>query len=246
MTRPFALALFLTVAGCAMEPPTQDLHKSAEVNAELGVGYMMKGNFALALEKLQKALAYDAQSVAANHYAGELYRRLGRADEADRYFRAALAHGSKDPALRNNYGVFLCEQGRIAEAEEQFKVALDDPVYTGRAMVYENLGVCARRKPDLEEAQSYFRKALALSPRQPQSLLAMAELSFESGGYLSARGYLQRFEEVAQHGAASLWLAVRTEQRLGDPARAMAYAQRLRREFPDSEETKRYLESVQP
>ena len=49
---------------------------------------------------------------------------------------------------------------------------------------------------------------------------------------------------VAKLDSKTLWLGVRIEQKLGDNSAANGYATKLRRQFPDSPET-RELESSQ-
>ena len=59
-----------------------------------------------------------------------------------------------------------------------------------------------------------------------------------------ARAYLQRYAEVAQHTAESLWLGVRTENQLGDKDQMASYGLKLRAKFPDSEQAK-YLQTIE-
>ena len=62
--------------------------------------------------------------------------------------------------------------------------------------------------------------------------------SYERGDLDSARGYMNQLMRAVQPNAEALWLAIRIERRLGDAAAAASYAQRLRKNFPDSREAR--------
>ncbi len=232
------------MAGCASEPASEGVNKTkaAEANANLGLRYMQQGNYQLALEKLKKALNFNHRYGPAHHYLAELYRRLGQNEKADEHYQKALEYSQEDSALYNNYGIFLCGIGRHEEGQRQLLNVLNNPVYPQQAQVYENLGLCVEAV-DTQQADKYLRTALRMNPRLPNSLLAMARLSFKGGEYLSARAYLQRYLEVGRHNAESLWLGIRTERQLGDSNAVASYGLLLKSKFPDSEETRLYLKS---
>lgn len=236
----------LALQGCSSQQPRDgiDYTKAAEANAVLGLRYMQQGNYEVAMKKLKKAIAFDNHYAPAHHYMAELYRRLEKYDDADDQYRDALYYMDEpDYSLYNNYGSFLCSRGRYDDGEEQLRHVLDNPVYPNRELVYENLGLCVERKPNLERAEEYLRSALRINPRLPKSLLAMARLSFGRGEYLSTRAYLQRYLEVARHTPESLWLGIRTERLLGDRNAVASYGLLLKANFPDAPETKLYLQS---
>ncbi|MBF0220568.1 MAG: type IV pilus biogenesis/stability protein PilW, partial [Gammaproteobacteria bacterium] len=193
-------------------------------------------------DKLKVALKYDADSVNANHYLGELYRRIDRPEEADRYYRRALDNMvESDSLLHNNYGVFLCSQGKTDAAVTQFMAVLDNPVYPQRAEIYDNIGACYQRASRLAEAEESYRQALKINPRLDKSLLAMAQLTFDDGRYLLTRAYFSRYIEIGVQSAATLWLAINTEHLLQDIEREQILGQELIKLFPTSPEAARYL-----
>jgi type IV pilus assembly protein PilF len=241
-----SLTLSLMLAGCSSSPVREgvDTEKAATANADLGLRYMMQGNYEVAMEKLNRALQFEPDHVPANHYLAELYRRLERTEKADEHFRRALRYAEGDASsLHNNYGVFLCGQDRFDEGVEQLQEVLENPVYPHRDQVYENIGLCLERKGDAEAAEANLRKGLAINPRSAKSLLAMARLTFAKEQYLSARAYLQRYTEVARHTPESLWLGIRVERVLGDKNALASYGLSLKGNFPDAPETQLYLQS---
>ncbi|MCB1747436.1 MAG: type IV pilus biogenesis/stability protein PilW [Gammaproteobacteria bacterium] len=244
--RVLSLLLALLLAACQSsggERQGADRSKIAEVNTELGFQYMQKGEYEVAMSKLKKALDADPNHVDAHNAMGVLHATLGQNDEAERSFQRALRLDPANSAALNNYGQFLCQRKRYEEGQRQFLKAVENPLYKLPAAAYSNAGTCAFDAGDLDSAENHFRKALEIDPRLAPALIQMAELSYRLGRYLPARGYLQRYLELARHTATSLWLGIRIERELGDRDALASYGLQLERNFPDAAETKLYLES---
>jgi type IV pilus assembly protein PilF len=239
-------ALLLGAAGCATTPPSGNARGGqtpAEINVQLGVGYMQQGRTDLALEKLTRALELDPSSAQGHSVIAVLYERIGQQELAGTHYRRAIALAPQDPGIQNNYGRFLCTQNRLEEAERYFLSAVKDPHYRSPEVAYTNAGICAKRVPDLAKAEQYLRSALQVDPHYPPALVEMAEISYEQGNFLPARAYLQRYLDAAPNSAESLWLGIRIERKLGDRNAVASYSLLLKTHFPDSEETRWLLES---
>jgi len=232
--------IMLLLVACTTTPvPTgPDLSKSqlADQYIQLGVGYMKDGNYELAMTRLKRATEIDPNSAQAQNMLGLLYETLNRPETAEQHYRKAVALDPELSSARNNYGTFLCKDGRTKEAEAEFKAALANPLYQNPEIAYANAGLCLRRAGDLDKAEEYLRTALAKNPRMAVALFSMSQISLETGRALSARAYLQRYQEVAPATAESLWLGYQIEKRLGDGNAASSYALRLKADFPDSQE----------
>lgn len=215
----------------------------AETHVKLGIGYLQQGNRELALSKLQRALQLDPRLPSAHNAIAILYEQLGETRLAAQHYQNAVNFGPQDSNAHNNYGAFLCKNNDLDKADEQFLLALRNPLYATPELAYENAGLCAMRKPDVNKAENYFRNALQINPRLPSSLYQMALISFDRGQPLPARAYLQRYMEVAQPTPQSLWLGIRIERALGDRNAVSSYALLLRSNFPDSEEARLLQES---
>ncbi|MCC5859727.1 MAG: type IV pilus biogenesis/stability protein PilW [Ectothiorhodospiraceae bacterium] len=237
------LVLVLVLAGCASSGQRHgtDLERASEINTQLGIAYMQENNLNQAMESLQKAVDQNRRNPSAHSALAVLYERLEEYDDAERHFRRALRLDGDNSSLRNNYGRFLCNRGDYAGADEQFRQALRNPLYDRRELPLTNAGLCALRAGEPEQAADYFRRALEHAPTFPPALRRMAELQHERGEYLSARGYLQRYRDVASMDASMLWLGVLIERGLGNEDEAASYGLRLRADYPDSEETSEYL-----
>lgn len=216
----------------------------AETNVKLGIGYLQQGQRELALSKLQRALALDPNLPSAHNAIAIVYEQLGERGLADQHYQRAVSLGPQDSSAHNNYGAFLCRNNQLDKAEEQFLLALNNPLYKSPESAYENAGLCALRAPNLPKAEKYFRSALQINPKLSSSLYQMAWISFEKQEYLPARGYLQRYSEVAKQHAQSLWLGIKIERVLGDKNAVASYSLLLRSNFPDSDEAKLLQEST--
>jgi len=233
---------FLLIGGCASQAEREEkavkLSKRVEVHTQLGATYLSRNQLDIAQQELERALEIDSDDSQANHIMGLLQIRLKQDGKAEQYFRRAVSAQPENPDARNSYGVFLCERDRLEEADKQFHAAIKNPLYKSPEQASLNAGLCQLKKPDRHAAATYFRKALEHNPRQPQALLHMARYSFESDEALSARGFMQRYFEVATDAPEVLLLAFRIERALGDKNAQATYALRLRGKFPQSAEAR--------
>ena len=242
-----SLLVPLLIGGCATQGPineqdaTGDLGSNqrespAKIYVEMGIAYMREGRPAVALQKLKKAIAVDPKSAEAHNVIAILYERLGKQELAGEHFARAVQLEPQDPYVRNARGSFFCNQGQFQEAEAEFESALSNPLYPTPWVAMTNAGLCAERSGDMIKAENYYRRALSANEQYFQALYQMAELSLQQGNFLSARGYLERYNAVAEPTAGSLWLGVQIESRLGDFGKAREYQRLLLEKFPDAPE----------
>ena len=218
------------------EPP-------AQIYTNLGLAYMQQGNSGIALEKFLKALEYDADYAEAHHYIASVYQQQGQMEKASQHYQRALRLDADNPMLQNNYGTFLCDRDKYAEAEKLFLDVAKNPRYTTPELAYENAGLCAQRRGDVQQAERHFRAALEINSKLPNTLYQMALLTYNTGRYLPARAYLQRFSELTPPSSQSLWLGIKIERKLGDMQAVAEYAARLKSSFPNTEEVRLLRES---
>jgi len=235
------LAGFVLVACSGNQENIKQSDKSSNINVELGITYMKEGKLDTAMDRLQKAILQNPSNPLAYSSLALLQMRLEQLDDAENNFQKAIKLAPDNSAIKNNYGTFLCQQKRYPEAQEQFLQAIKNPLYKTPEHAYVNAGKCTA---DKALAEKYFRAALRNNSTLPGALLEMARLSLELKRYLSARAYLQRYHAVRDLDAASLWVSVRVEKQLGDKTTMHKHALLLQRKFPDSEETRQYLQWV--
>jgi type IV pilus assembly protein PilF len=208
----------------------------AKIHTELGAQYYGAGQMGVALEEFNTAVAAESRYVPAQYMLGLVYMELKEDARAEQFFKRALELDSGNSEARNNYGWFLCQRGHIEESIKQFMDALKNPLYETPDKPYVNAGICSLKRQDDKSAEEFFLKALKLNPKQPQALLALANLYFRGNDLPNARAQLLPYMKTQTPSAEALWLGVRIERKLGDKNSLESYAEMLRQRFPLSKE----------
>jgi type IV pilus assembly protein PilF len=244
-----ALLAVLVLGGCTTttvgerEDTEEKRLRRVQIHTDLGAAYMMRGRLDVALQELERALELNANDSQANHYMGLLQFRLKNREKGENYLRRAISLNPENAEARNTYGVILCEQGKFDDADEQFQAALKVSLYQSSDEASANAGLCKLKKADRRAANTYFRQALIINPKHPAALINLARLSYEDADHLAARGFMQRYLEVAKETPEVLLLAFRIERALGAKDAQARIALKLRGNFPDSAEV-RELRSI--
>lgn len=230
------LVLVLSVTACTtvQEDEESNNRKAAETNTALGQGYMQRGQYEIALEKLKRAVAFDSAYAPARTVLAILYETIGELDLAEKEYAAAAKIDPGDGDINNNYGAFLCSIGKGNEAYPYFQKAVKDPFYSTPEIAFANAGKCALAQGDLDKADVFLRQSLAYNDKLPSALISLADVSYQKGNYLRARAFLQRFGSVGAWDENSLLLGYRIESKLGDVKSANRYRAKLLELFPDS------------
>lgn len=236
------MAIVILVSGCASQQnqdPDRVSNKrlAAESNTSLGLEYMNRGQYEVALGKLKKAVREDPTYAPGQTVIAVLYERIGEQDLAGKHYKKAYEADPKDGDVNNNYGVYLCQTNKESQAIEHFLRALDDPFYSSPSIALTNAGSCALRSGNFTEADEYLRRALKIEPDFPDALMNMSRLNYEQNNYLTARAFMQRFEAAAGHGAETLLLAYQIEMASNNRKAANTYKLMLESNYPESNQT---------
>jgi len=240
---PGLLLSLLLASGCATRPPVDPdaktaSRKAAESNTQLGLEYMNRGQFEVAMGKLKKAVKDEPDYAPGHTVLAILYDRLGEFELAGKHYEIAVLADPDNGDVNNNYAVYLCKTGKTPEAIRHFLKALDDPFYRSPAVALTNAGSCVMGNDNLAEANDYLRKALQYDPDFPDALLSLANLNYRQNNALASRAFLQRFEAVTAQTPESLVLGYRIETALRDKKMARQYRSWLNIKFPESKEAK--------
>lgn len=250
MRRAAAIAVAaaaMVLAGCGGSQAVRDDEDGrkaspAQVNTQLGIAYMRRGEYEVAMEKLKRAVKQDPKFVDAHTGLAVLYEQINKPDMARQHYERAVKLAPDNGNVHNNLGQLLCKQGEYEASEKHFLRALDDPFYNTPAVAYTNAGACAERIPDPDRAEDFYRAALEERKDHPEALFRLSRLKYEAGQPMSARAFLQRYMDVAPANPEALLLGVRIERKLGDDETAAGYAAVLNKRFPDSPEARRLAE----
>lgn len=228
------------------ESASEQRRNAAEVHTELGQRYMQRGQLEQALEKLQKALAFDEDYVPANTVIAVLYERIGKLALAEKYYRRAETLAPDKGSTNNNLGQFLCKIGKVDESLNYFSKAVADPFYQTPAAAYLNAGSCLLKIHKPAQAIEQLRNALAVNPDDADALFQMASALVQQKDYFHARAFIQRFEALGHPRPEALMLGYTIEKGLGELEIARKYAKKLQSQFPDSDQARRLQGQTSP
>ncbi|TVP92018.1 MAG: type IV pilus biogenesis/stability protein PilW [Thioalkalivibrio sp.] len=233
----FGLVAAMLLAGCAGLQPgaSPDQRRAAEINAELGISYLRQNDLAQAERALERAVQFDPRFAMAHLGMASLRERQGSLDAALKHYRKALALEPNDPYVQTNLGDLLCRQGEIAEGRALLDKAAGNPSYPARHVAMVSAGVCALKAGETERAESSMREALQIAPRFPDALYELAQLTYADGRPFQTRAFLSRLNALGVVTPESLLLCYRAEMQLGNREDAQRCAERLMRDFTESE-----------
>jgi len=222
---------------------TAQMAQAATYNTELGVAYMQRGELGVAKEKLERALKENPRDPDAHSAMALLDERLGNAAGADSEFHEALHLAPQDPDLANNYGAYLCRAHREEEGVKRLLAVANNPLYRTPEAAYTNAAVCLRTVHRDAEAEQDLKRALLLRPSFAEAVFQLSNLELQQGKLGEARERLDRY--IATYSATPdlLVLGLRIAHAQGDRAAEQRYEQRLRLDFPDSQQTRALTQS---
>jgi type IV pilus assembly protein PilF len=233
-------SICLALAACASTHDstggTGHSEAAARINLQLGVGYLQEGNLAIAKEKLERARSQDPHNPEIHGAMALLDERLGKDKEADKEYRTALDLAPHDPAMLNNYAVFLCSHERVDEGVRYFEQAATNPLYRTPWAAYTNAGVCMRGAHRDADAAQRFNRALQSNPAYSEAVFQASDLDFQQQKAADARFRIDVFLLTNPATPDLLLLAYRIAQAQKDATAQQRYATRLSQEFPNSEQ----------
>lgn len=224
------------------EPPLAsepaDLDRRARVRLELAAAYFGRGQSATALDEVRQALLARPDLPEAHNLRGLILASMNEPAQAEDSFRRALQLNGRDADTLHNYAWFLCQQRRYKEADAQFQVAQGIPNYPGLPRTLMAQGICQARNNQWADAERSLSGAYELDPGSPATAVNLAEVLFRRGDLERARFYTRRvMAQDPQPGAQTLWLAIRIEHKLNQPAQVQTLGNQLRQRFPQAPET---------
>jgi type IV pilus assembly protein PilF len=240
------LMLGLIVSGCVSTTsgtpaPEADEGDAAELNYQLGARYYQNQNYELARDRLKLAVELDPKMAKAYSTLGMTYEALGNLRLATDSYERAVKAAPRDFDVQNAYAVFLCRQRDYDGAKKHFAKAAAHPENDNAERTLTNAGLCMAQKPDVVEAERFFREALERRSTYGEALLQLCLLKYQQQDYMSARAFLQRFMSANKMSAGVLYLAAEIEGKLGNDKGRTEFVNQLLRDFPDSPEARKAL-----
>lgn len=176
------------------------------------------------------------------HLMGQIKKAQGQLAEAERYFRAAIAHDLKSGQYYNELGLLLQARGAYEEAVKVFRAA--SALVPSLLMVRVSIVRCLMSLGDLTEAEREAREYIAISPgpeswtllgtvqraqERHQEALATAETALKYGPTLRGLryNYGTALEKVGRGTEALAVFEKLAKQEVDTPDLALHYARAL-------------------
>jgi len=210
----------------------------AQIKQELAAGYYERGQMDVALEELNEAVKLDPSNARIFNVYGLVYTTLGENPKAEENFRRALTLAPTDSEIRQNWGWFLCQTGRARESIAEFEAAVRNPLYRTPWIALINAGKCSAVIGDVTGAQNFYRRALTVSPNNPEAAYNFALLQYKAANYGDARALMRIVMLQNNPPPEALYLGLCTERKLGDRQSELSYVAQLRNRWPEAAETK--------
>jgi type IV pilus assembly protein PilF len=207
---------------------------AGKYNVQLGTAYLQQGNYALARDKLERALKQNSKDPDVHTSLGLLYDRTGDTKGADKHFREALRLAPDKPDISNNYAIYLCKNGRTDEGVERFTAVANNKYYRTPEVALTNAGVCLRSAKRLDEAEKKFAGAIRARPNYSEATVQLASLHLERNDVPQARKVVDTYLNAFKPQPDVLLSAVNVARAAKDRMSEEKYSRALRLDFPDS------------
>ena len=205
---------------------------------QLGLNYLSAGNRDQARFNLLRALNINPRSPLAHNAISLLYQSEGEMELAEQHFQTALKTDRHFTQARNNYARFLFMQDRTAEARDQYKLVTEDVNYRLRPNGFLGLALSEKKLGNRLAAEQALQHSLRLAPQFAVSVLELSRLKYEMLDYVSAKEYLDQFEDISQTTPESLDLGMRLADRFGDKNARVSYEMALKNIYPESRQAR--------
>ncbi|MGQ0734717.1 MAG: tetratricopeptide repeat protein [Acidobacteriota bacterium] len=168
---------------------------ASDAALELGLLQMLVGRRSEARRTLQLLLLGEPQAAGARDYAraARAAQALGRFEEANSFYREAIARSPNDASINTAWGELFLEKHNRADAARSFQAALKSEPDHPRAQLGMARAVAEDNPP---AAKRYVRRALELNPSEVSAHLLLAELAIDEDKKGEAREAIARARAI--------------------------------------------------
>lgn len=165
-----------------------------------------RGELGIAADLAENALADGLEHPLLYNVAAVQHERSGRAVEAEKLLRRAVAIDPTDIGSRNALGLCLLQLERPGEALTVFQALLE--INPELSYAHASLGNAFLALGGITDAEASFVRSLELDPNQGVALTGLARIAAGRGTYPEARMYaLKALKAIPQYPPAVMSLA---------------------------------------
>jgi cellulose synthase operon protein C len=168
---------------------------ASDAALELGLLQMYLGRRSEGRRTLSLLLLNDARSATARDYlrAARAARALARFDDAQSYFREAIAEAPNDAGINTEWGELFLEKHNRGDAAKSFQLALKAEPDSAPAQMGMARAIANENPP---AAMRYARRALELNPSDTSAHLFVAELAIDNDKKDEARASIAKAQAI--------------------------------------------------
>lgn len=152
----------------------------------LGLVALDAGNQTLAIDLINRAIAYNDKIAFYYSNLGEICRRSGRLEAAVAAGERATLLAPKEAASFYNLGLAYTDQQQLDEAIRCYRKTVK--LQPNHGLAYNNLGAMLERTGDLAEAEKCYAKAVMINPEHSEAQNNLGVIYNEQGHIQKARG----------------------------------------------------------
>lgn len=235
------VASLILLQSCSSAPVKGNPEGALDDYVQLGLNYLSGGNRDQARLNLLRALEIDSNSSTANNAIALLYQSEGEIELAEKHFKLSLKRDKTFTQARNNYARFLYREGRFREARDQYELVSEDVNYRLRPLGFIGLGLSEKTLGNMLAAETALQRSFSLNPRGSTAIIELAQLKLDQQDYVSAKEYLDRFEDISQSTPRSLSIGMQLAEQFGNKNTHESYVMALKNMYPDSREAREYV-----
>ncbi|AWK14791.1 type IV pilus biogenesis/stability protein PilW [Candidatus Fukatsuia symbiotica] len=237
-------AIYLTssiLAGCSVSQDKTRQVVAGQTRLQLGLEYLLQGDFNAARQNIAKVLHADPQNYQAQLAMALYEQRVGENRAAELRYQKAMKLAPAKGVVLNNYGAFLCGLGQYVSAQQKFSASAAFPDEGQVANSLENSGYCFLQANQNAQARMRLSRALQYDPGKGKQLLVEAERHLALRNSAKVQLLLEVYQNILPANAESLWLQIRFAALAGRQDSVRRYGQQLARNFPQSKQYQHFL-----
>lgn len=233
----------------AINKNTLSSEGAQQAYTSLGLQYLQSGDSVNAKSAVQKALDINLDYAPSYNALALIFQFEGEIALAEKYYQKAIDLEPDSAMFHNNFGAFLFSEKRFQEACAELAKATEDPFYNSRSQAFENLGRCYQEIGRNDVAVHAFERSLKTGGVRPLALVELSDIYLSNGNMLKAEEFFSQFTELVNskkvnHSSKSLWVGIRLARENNKVSLATTYTLLLKNMYPESDEYKKYKESV--
>ena len=170
--------------------PNNDLLFNEFQTLDLGIKYLDKKDYSLAIAEFNKVLNFNPKNEIAMIKLGHVYLQQKKYSEAIQQFNRALEIDPQGIDPHEGLGLCYFEQGRIAEAMEEFNYVLNfDP---DNEHGHFGLGLCYQQEEEFDKALEEFKRVLKINSLHCQIYANIGTCYYQKNNFSQAIEYFNR------------------------------------------------------